>query len=109
LPSIASPISNPRDTGSSCQRRAAFNRELIEAHVSAGPTHASASGFPRWIRFVLVNGRASRADAECALCGIKIENGYVREPQTCALYCDTQCFVGHAIAIKDQVRKRKVS
>ena len=77
--------------------------------MSTGPTHASASGFPRWIRFVLVNGRASRADAECALCGIKIENGYVREPQTRVLYCDTQCFVGHAIAIKNQVRKRKVS
>jgi hypothetical protein len=28
LPSIVSLISNPRDTGSSCQRRAAFNREL---------------------------------------------------------------------------------
>jgi hypothetical protein len=77
--------------------------------VSTGPTHASGSRFLRRIRFVLVNGRAPLTDAECALCGIKIEKGYVRKAQTRLLYCDAQCFVGHAIAIKNQPRKRKVS
>ncbi len=60
-------------------------------------------------RFVLVNHRIPRADAHCALCGRKIEEGYVRETLTRLLYCDTQCFAGYAkmttLGIEKQVRK----
>jgi hypothetical protein len=39
----------------------------------------------------------------------KIEKGYVRESQTRLLYCDTQCFTGHAkmamLAIENRARK----
>ena len=63
----------------------------------------------RRTRFVLVNHRIPRADARCALCGGKIAEGYVREPQTRVLYCDTQCFAGHAkmatLGIEKQARK----
>jgi hypothetical protein len=54
--------------------------------TSAGPTRP---------RFVLVNDRVPRADANCALCGARIENGYVRAPRTRLLYCGTRCFSGH--------------
>src|SRR5580692_9054105 len=84
---------------------AALNRELIEVHMSSGRTYASASAFPRRVRFVLVNGCSPRADAECVLCGIKIEKAYVGEAQARLLYSDTHCFVGHAIAIKNQAKK----
>jgi len=46
-------------------------------------------------RFILVNDRVPRTDANCVLCYTKIEKGYVREPQTRLVYCDAQCFVGH--------------
>jgi len=46
----------------------------------------------RRTRFVLVNDRVPRADANCALCRTKIERGYVRDPQTRMAYCDAQCF-----------------
>ncbi len=73
--------------------------------MSTNPTHASTGGFRRRTRFVLVNDRAPRRDADCALCSSKIEKSYVRELQTHLLYCDTQCFAGHAIAIKNLARK----
>jgi ribosomal protein L24E len=69
------------------------------------PTLPSTSGFLGPTRFVVVNDRVPRANAECALCGSKIEKGYVRESQTRLLYCDTRCFGGHAIAIKNHSRK----
>ena len=47
-------------------------------------------------RFILVNDRVPRPDAYCALCCEKIEQGYVRAPQTRLLYCDAQCLAGHA-------------
>ena len=47
-------------------------------------------------RFVVVNDRIPGADAHCTLCGRKIKERYVREPKTRLLYCDTQCFTGHA-------------
>jgi hypothetical protein len=68
--------------------------------MSANLTHTSTGGFLCRTRFVLVNDRVPRRDADCALCGSKIEKGYVRESQTHLFYCDTQCFAGHAIATK---------
>jgi hypothetical protein len=46
-------------------------------------------------RFVLVNERVPRTDANCALCCTKIERTYVRELQTRLVYCDARCFAGH--------------
>lgn len=60
---------------------------------------------PHRVSFVLVNDRVPHANADCALCGCKIEKGYVRERQTRLLYCDTQCFAGHAIAMKNRARQ----
>lgn len=65
--------------------------------MSANPTFGSTEAFLRRTRFVFVNDRVPRAEAHCALCGCKIEKGYVREWQTRLLYCDTQCFAGHSI------------
>ncbi len=73
--------------------------------MSTNLTHASAGGFLRRTRFVLVNDRTPRAGTDCALCCKKIENSYIRESQTRLLYCGTQCFAGHAIAITNRVRK----
>jgi hypothetical protein len=57
--------------------------------TTAGPTRQSPA------RFVLVNNRIPRTDANCALCCAKIEAGYVREPQTRLVYCSPRCFAGH--------------
>jgi ribosomal protein L24E len=73
--------------------------------MSANLTQTSTGGFLCRTRFVLVNDRVPRRDADCALCGSKIEKGYVRESQTYLFYCDTQCFAGRAIAIKNLARK----
>jgi hypothetical protein len=73
--------------------------------MSINLTHANTDGFLRRIRFVLVNDRVPGTDADCALCCRKIEKSYVRESQTHLLYCDTQCFAGHAITIEDHARK----
>jgi hypothetical protein len=73
--------------------------------MSTNPTHASTGGFLRRTRFVLVNDRVPRGDADCALCCSKIEKSYVRESQTRLIYCDTQCFAGHEIAIENRARK----
>ena len=73
--------------------------------MSANLTHASIGGYLRRTRFVLVNDHVPRRDADCALCGSKIEKSYVRESQTRLFYCDTQCFAGHAITIKNHARK----
>jgi hypothetical protein len=81
----------------------------MEAQMSIFPTSTSKAAPPRRTRFVLVNDRVPRADAQCALCCRKIERGYVRESQTRLLYCDTQCFTGHAkmamLAIENRARK----
>jgi hypothetical protein len=49
---------------------------------------------PARLRFVLVNNRM-RGKPECALCGTKLEQSYVRELPTGLLYCDPQCLAGH--------------
>ena len=79
----------------------------MEFRMSTHQTNGSAGRFLRWTRFVLVNDRVPRANADCALCCRKIKKGYVRESQTRLLYCNMQCFAGHPIAIEN--RERKVS
>jgi hypothetical protein len=66
-------------------------------------------GFPKGIRYVLVNSRVPRADEQCALCGGLIEKGYVRDSQTRLIYCDTQCFAGCTAASVLKTRGRKAS
>jgi hypothetical protein len=63
----------------------------MESQMSA----ASNAPLPARTRFVLVNDRVPGANAYCALCCEKIEQGYVRAPRTRLLYCDAQCFAGH--------------
>jgi hypothetical protein len=46
-------------------------------------------------RFVLVNERIPRAQADCAMCCARIERGYVRDPQTRLVYCTPACFGDH--------------
>jgi hypothetical protein len=65
--------------------------EPMEAQMSIFPTFASTAASPHRTRFVLVNDRVPREGTNCALCGRKIEKGYVRESQTRLLYCETQC------------------
>ncbi len=72
--------------------------------MNAFPMVARKRGFAHRVSFVLVNDRFPRADPDCALCGCKIAKGYVRESQTRLLYCDTQCFAGHAIAMQNRAR-----
>jgi hypothetical protein len=77
--------------------------------VSINLTSASAARLPVCPRFVLVNDRFPGADTYCVLCCEKIQQGYVREPQTRLLYCDTQCFSGHekmaTLAVKRRTRQ----
>jgi hypothetical protein len=65
----------------------------------------AALGFPQLTRFVLVNERMPRHDAQCALCGGTIEKGYVRDFRTRLIYCDTQCFAGGACVAENRARK----
>ncbi len=46
------------------------------------------------LRFVLVNDRMPRAKRECASCGTKLEQSYLRELHTSSFYCDPQCLAG---------------
>jgi hypothetical protein len=63
--------------------------------LAAASTPAASTGSSPRTRFVLVNGRVPRADANCALCCAKIEGGYLRDPQTRLVYCNPHCFTGH--------------
>jgi len=76
--------------------------------MSVSPNLARASesryGGPR---FVLVNNRIPRAEAQCALCGGTIADSYIRETQTRLFYCDTQCFAGRARVATSDVEKRE--
>lgn len=77
--------------------------------MSTTPDFASTAVSPCRTRFVLVNDRVPRSDANCALCRKKIEQGYVRELQTGLVYCNPQCFSGRRkmafFAIEDRARK----
>jgi hypothetical protein len=63
--------------------------------MNASPTSAGPTRHSLQPKFVLVNDRVPRIDANCALCCAKIESGYVRDPQTRLVYCDPHCFIGH--------------
>ena len=77
--------------------------------MHANPTSAGPGGYPSRPRFVLVNHRVPRIEANCALCCAKIDNGYVRDPQARLLYCDTRCFDEHKsmamLAVIDEARR----
>jgi hypothetical protein len=60
------------------------------------PTFTSTEESPLRTRFIIVNDRVPFQAANCAICGRKIERGYVRESQTRLLYCDNECIPEHA-------------
>lgn len=80
-----------------------FNREPVAVNARTNPMHASTAGLRR-TKFVLVNDRIRR-DADNPLCGSKTEKSQVRKSRTRQRYCDTQCFAGHANALKSRARK----
>jgi hypothetical protein len=51
----------------------------------------STGASPLRTRFIIVNDRVPCRATTCAICGRKIERGYVRESQTRLLYCDNEC------------------
>jgi hypothetical protein len=87
------------------------NAEPMESQMSTYLPLASTARLPTSTRFVLVNDRVPRADAYCVLCCEKIEQGYVRAPQTHLLYCDARCFVEHEkmTTLINERRGRQVS
>jgi hypothetical protein len=44
------------------------------------------------MRCVMVNGAKLKAETQCANCGCKISDGYVREIRTRRIYCDFHCY-----------------
>ena len=74
--------------------------------MNARLTFVGPTGYPPRTRFVLVNDRVPRTDACCAQCGAKIEMGYVREPRTALLFCDTQCFSKHGKSVMTAIMNR---
>jgi hypothetical protein len=86
-----------------------LHHEAIEPPMSTTSKFPSMAALPCRTRFVLVNNRVPRTDANCALCCKKIEQGYVRELQTGLVYCNPQCFSGRGkmafFAIEDRTRK----
>ncbi len=44
------------------------------------------------MRCVVVNGAKLKAETQCANCGNKISDGYVREIRTRRIYCDFRCY-----------------
>jgi hypothetical protein len=86
-----------------------LNHEAIETPMNTTRTSSSMAALPGGIRFVLVNDRVPRSDANCALCREKIEQGYIRELQTRLVYCNPQCLSGHEkialVAVEDRARK----
>jgi hypothetical protein len=78
--------------------------------MSTNPSFA-ADRLPYRTRFVLVNNRIPRTDEHCALCGVIVGKGYVRDSQTRLIYCDPQCFAGGSHMTKSLIkdRERKVS
>jgi hypothetical protein len=69
-------------------------RQSMEVDMS---TLAFATGGPlHQTQLVIVNDRLPSTDEHCALCGGRIEKGYVRDSRTRLIYCDKQCFAGGA-------------
>jgi hypothetical protein len=52
----------------------------------------STGASPLRTRFIIVNDRVPCRVTTCAICGRKIERGYVRESRTRLLYCDMSAF-----------------
>ena len=81
----------------------------MEAEMSTLTTFASTEASALRTRFIIVNDRVPRANAICAICGMKIETGYVRESQTRLFYCDTKCVPEYAkltmIPVKTHARE----
>jgi hypothetical protein len=77
--------------------------------MNASPPLAGPTRYSLQARFILVNERVPRTDANCALCCAKLERGYVRNPQTRLVYCNPHCFTGHEkmamAAIVDRARR----
>ena len=77
--------------------------------MSILPTFECTDALVLCTRFVIVNDRVPRAKAICAICGRKIETGYVRESQTRLFYCDTKCVPEYAkltmIPVKTHARE----
>jgi hypothetical protein len=44
------------------------------------------------MRCVVVNGARLKAETQCANCGCKIGDGYVREICTHRIFCDFRCY-----------------
>ena len=70
--------------------------------MGANPLFVSTSELRLRARFVVVNDRMPHRNEHCALCGGIVQKGYVRDALTRLLFCDTQCFAGHAFSIKKQ-------
>jgi hypothetical protein len=70
---------------------------------------ASVAALAGRTRFVVVNDRVPRSNANCALCCNKIEQGYIRGSQTGLVYCSSHCFSGHEqmafLALENRARK----
>jgi hypothetical protein len=49
----------------------------------------------RYMKFVVVNGRAPRPQSFCALCCKSIGDSYVRELTTRLSYCDHNCYANN--------------
>jgi hypothetical protein len=85
------------------------SHEAMEPPMSTALNLATKAAAPGRTRFVLVNHRVPRSDANCSLCGKKIEQGYVRKLQTGLVYCNPQCFSRQEklalFAIEDRTRK----
>jgi hypothetical protein len=62
--------------------------------MNANPSPADTTRSLSATRFILVNDRVPRTDANCALCCAKLGRGYVRDPQTRLVYCNPHCFTG---------------
>lgn len=77
--------------------------------MSTALNFATKATVPSRPRFVLVNDRVPRSDANCSLCGKKIEQGYVRQLQTGTVYCNPQCLSVQEkmalLAIEDRTRQ----
>jgi hypothetical protein len=62
------------------------------------------------MKFVLVNGRAPRAESFCALCCEPIGESYLRELATRLSYCDHKCYMGHCkLAVSVPKERAKAS
>jgi hypothetical protein len=111
--------SSDRGSREKCKNRSKFRDAVLKRHVKFYSNKqarasqrkdkvmfisATTDELKRRTRFVLVNDCTPSGDGCCAVCGRTVEKGYVRDPQTRLIFCDTQCFAGHAFSIKSHAR-----